>query len=80
MTIRYERRSRTPTPRAPIRVLARLAPGALMSDAPKPLHVADDVGTALVRLVLLAEALAVHMDLVNPADVPMEVPDQAEAG
>ncbi len=51
-----------------------------MSDAPKPLSVAADVGTALVRLadatdrlVFLAEALAVNMGIVEPADVDMEV-------
>jgi len=51
-----------------------------MADAPKPLNVAADVGTALVRLadatdrlVFLAEALAVNMGIVDPADVGMEV-------
>lgn len=52
-----------------------------MSDAMKPINVAADVGTALVRLadatdrlVFLAEALAVNMELVDPADVGMEAP------
>lgn len=57
-----------------------------MSDAPKPLHVAADVGTALVRLadatdrlVFLAEALAVNMGVVDPADVGMEVTTEKTA-
>lgn len=48
-------------------------------DAPKPLDVAADVGVALVRLadatdrvVFLAEALAVHMGIVDPADVGVD--------
>lgn len=51
-----------------------------MSDAPKPLEVAADVGMALVRLadatdrlVFLAEALAVHMGIVEPTDVGLEM-------
>ena len=51
-----------------------------MSDAPKPLDVAADVGVALVRLadatdrlVFLAEALAVHMGIVEPTDVGLEM-------
>jgi hypothetical protein len=51
-----------------------------MSDAPKPLNVAADVGTALLRLadatdrlVFIAEALAVKMEIVDPEDVGMEV-------
>ena len=51
-----------------------------MSDEPKPLSVAADVGAALLRLadatdrlVFLAEALAVNIGLVEPADVGLEV-------
>lgn len=50
-------------------------------DAPKPLDVAADVGVALVRLadatdrvVFLAEALAVRMGIVDPADVGVDAP------
>lgn len=57
-----------------------------MSDIPKPLHVAADVGEALVRLadatdrlVFLAEALAVNMGVVDPADVGMEVAHEKTA-
>ena len=57
-----------------------------MSDTPKPLNVAADVGTALVRLadatdrlVFLAEALAVNLELVDPADVGMEVPQRTRS-
>ena len=57
-----------------------------MSDAPKPLNVAADVGAALVRLadatdrlVFLAEALAVNMGIVDPDDVGMEVTHKRSA-
>ena len=57
-----------------------------MSDAPKPLEVAADVGMALVRLadatdrlVFLAEAMAVHMELVEPADVGLELAPEKTA-
>jgi hypothetical protein len=57
-----------------------------MSDAPKPLEVAADVGMALVRLadatdrlVFLAEAMAVHMGLVEPADVGLELAPEKTA-
>ena len=57
-----------------------------MSDAPKPLEVAADVGAALVRLadatdrlVFLAEALAVNMGVVDPADVGMEMTSKKTA-
>ena len=54
-----------------------------MSDEPKPLEVAADVGVALVRLadatdrlVFLAEAVAVHTGMVEPADVGLELPPE----
>ena len=57
-----------------------------MSEAPKPLEVAADVGVALVRLadatdrlVFLAEAVAVHMGIVDPADVGIELTPKKSA-
>jgi hypothetical protein len=51
-----------------------------MSDAPKPLEVAADVGVARVRLadatdrlVFLAEAIAVHAGLVDPREAGLAV-------
>jgi hypothetical protein len=51
-----------------------------MSDAPKPLEVAADVGVARVRLadatdrlVFLAEAIAVHAGIVDPREAGLAV-------
>ena len=57
-----------------------------MSDAPKPLEVAADVGVALVRLadatdrlVFLAEAIAVHAGIVHPGEVGLAVASEPSA-